>query len=120
MCRRGVVFGFLGPNGSGKTTAIRLLLGLLVPDGGKAEVLGCDTRIQAGEILRRQYVKTNHTGCCAASGCQCPTAWFWKIKTCPPFVTWAIPIGPSMIVRPPGGGNYSAISMSGLDIELFA
>jgi ABC-2 type transport system ATP-binding protein len=46
----GTVFGFIGPNGSGKTTTIRLLLGLLDPDGGKAEVLGFDTQKQADQI----------------------------------------------------------------------
>lgn len=49
----GIVFGFLGPNGSGKTTTIRLLLGLLEPDTGKAEVLGYDTRSQSAEIRQR-------------------------------------------------------------------
>lgn len=37
---RGEIFGIMGPNGSGKTTTIKLLLGLLFPTGGKAEVLG--------------------------------------------------------------------------------
>lgn len=37
---RGVIYGFLGPNGSGKTTAMRLLTGLLTPTEGSAEVLG--------------------------------------------------------------------------------
>ncbi|MFH1023128.1 MAG: ABC transporter ATP-binding protein [Planctomycetota bacterium] len=37
---RGEVFGLLGPNGSGKTTTMKLLLGLIFPTGGKAEVLG--------------------------------------------------------------------------------
>ena len=36
----GAVFGFLGPNGSGKTTTIRMLLGLLSPDAGEARLLG--------------------------------------------------------------------------------
>ena len=45
----GIVFGFLGPNGSGKTTTIHLLLGLLEPTSGKAEVLGFDTVAQASE-----------------------------------------------------------------------
>lgn len=37
---RGAVYGFLGPNGSGKTTTIRMLLGLIAPDRGTIEVLG--------------------------------------------------------------------------------
>ena len=50
---RGTVFGFLGPNGSGKTTTIRLLLGLLDPDQGSAQVLGFDTRQQADKVRAR-------------------------------------------------------------------
>jgi ABC-2 type transport system ATP-binding protein len=46
----GIIFGFLGPNGAGKTTTIRLLLGLLEPTAGRAEVLGYDTRSQAGYV----------------------------------------------------------------------
>src|SRR5262245_59886602 len=55
---KGIVFGFLGPNGSGKTTTIRTLLGLLEPTSGKAEVLGYDTvrrpddiRLRCGALL---------------------------------------------------------------------
>jgi ABC-2 type transport system ATP-binding protein len=50
---RGTVFGFLGPNGSGKTTTIRLLLGLLDPDRGSAEVLGFDSSRQSEAVRAR-------------------------------------------------------------------
>lgn len=49
----GIVFGFLCPNGMGKTTTIRLLLGLLEPIGGRVEVLGFDTCTQAGQVRTR-------------------------------------------------------------------
>ncbi len=42
----GTVYGFLGPNGSGKTTTIRMLLGLVQPTSGHAEVLGHDIRTE--------------------------------------------------------------------------
>ncbi len=51
--RRGEVVGYLGPNGSGKTTTIRMLLGLLHPSAGEARVLGFDTRTQAEHIRAR-------------------------------------------------------------------
>jgi ABC-2 type transport system ATP-binding protein len=50
---RGQIFGFLGPNGSGKTTTIRMLLGLLPPTSGTALVLGHDIRKQALGIRAR-------------------------------------------------------------------
>jgi ABC-2 type transport system ATP-binding protein len=50
---RGEIFGFLGPNGSGKTTTIRMLCGLLTPDAGEGECLGFDIRTQADAIKRR-------------------------------------------------------------------
>lgn len=51
--QRGEVVGYLGPNGSGKTTTIRMLLGLLLPSEGNAWVLGYDIRRQS-EAIRRQ------------------------------------------------------------------
>src|SRR5205823_14436613 len=58
---RGDVFGFLGPNGSGKTTTIRMLLGLIRPTAGRAIIFGMDTAQQMpfilpriGEMLKRQ------------------------------------------------------------------
>jgi ABC-2 type transport system ATP-binding protein len=50
--RRGEIFGFLGPNGSGKTTSIRMLCGLLTPDTGEGTCLGYDIRQQTREIKR--------------------------------------------------------------------
>ena len=50
---RGRIVGFLGPNGSGKTTTIRMLCGLLTPDEGAGTTLGLDLRTRAAEIKRR-------------------------------------------------------------------
>ena len=49
----GKITGFLGPNGSGKTTTLRMLCGLLTPDGGEGEVLGLDFRRHADAIKRQ-------------------------------------------------------------------
>jgi ABC-2 type transport system ATP-binding protein len=51
--RRGRIHGFLGPNGSGKTTTIRMLCGLLTPDAGEGFCLGFDIRKDQREIKRR-------------------------------------------------------------------
>jgi len=50
---RGDVFGFLGPNGSGKTTTIRMLLGLIRPTAGRAILFGMDNAYQLPAILQR-------------------------------------------------------------------
>jgi ABC-2 type transport system ATP-binding protein len=49
---RGEIFGFLGPNGSGKTTSIRLMCGLLTPDAGSGTCLGYDIRTESVAIKR--------------------------------------------------------------------
>ena len=50
--QQGEIFGFLGPNGSGKTTCIRMLCGLLTPDAGSGTCLGFDVRTQTRSIKR--------------------------------------------------------------------
>jgi ABC-2 type transport system ATP-binding protein len=51
--RRGTIYGFLGPNGSGKTTTIRMLCGLLTPDEGSGTCLGYDIRTETEKIKRQ-------------------------------------------------------------------
>ncbi len=51
--RPGEIYGFLGPNGSGKTTSIRMLCGLLTPDSGKGTCLGLDVVRQSAAIKRQ-------------------------------------------------------------------
>jgi ABC-2 type transport system ATP-binding protein len=49
---KGEIYGFLGPNGSGKTTTIRMLCGLLTPDSGRGTCLGFNILTQSDEIKR--------------------------------------------------------------------
>ena len=59
---RGELFGLVGPDGAGKSTAIRLLCGLLPPDAGEARILGLDLRRDRGEIKRHVgYLSQNFT-----------------------------------------------------------
>lgn len=51
--RRGQIYGFLGPNGSGKTTTIRMLTGLILPDAGRGTCLGFDIVRDSDQIKRR-------------------------------------------------------------------
>lgn len=60
--RQGEVFGFLGPNGSGKTTTIRLLLGLLAESSGSARVLGYDVASQSHLIRQASGALMEHSG----------------------------------------------------------
>jgi ABC-2 type transport system ATP-binding protein len=58
----GIIFGFLGPNASGKTTTIHLLLGLLEPTSGRAEILGFDTRTDPDQVRGHSGALLEHPG----------------------------------------------------------
>jgi ABC-2 type transport system ATP-binding protein len=60
--RRGEIFGFLGPNGSGKTTTIRMLCGLLTPDAGSGSCLGYDIVRETAAIKREVGYMTQKFG----------------------------------------------------------
>ncbi|HHD62911.1 MAG TPA: ABC transporter ATP-binding protein [Desulfobulbaceae bacterium] len=53
IVQKGDIFGFLGPNGSGKTTTLRILLGLLAADGGKVRVLDTEVDMQTSDLRQR-------------------------------------------------------------------
>lgn len=60
--KKGEIFGFLGPNGSGKTTMIRMLCGLLTPDAGQGQCLGFDIMKQSEEIkIRTGYMTQRYS-----------------------------------------------------------
>ncbi len=81
----GIVFGFLGPNGSGKTTTIHMLLGLLAPTTGRAEVLGFDTRTHADEVRERTGALLEHDGLYEQLNAQDNLEFFGRI--------WRVPAG---------------------------
>ncbi len=58
--KRGEIYGFLGPNGSGKTTTIRMLCGLLTPDSGSGTCLGYDILRESRKIKRQVGYMTQH------------------------------------------------------------
>jgi ABC-2 type transport system ATP-binding protein len=58
--KRGEIYGFLGPNGSGKTTTIRILCGLLTPDSGSGTCLGYDILHESRKIKRHVGYMTQH------------------------------------------------------------
>jgi ABC-2 type transport system ATP-binding protein len=58
--KRGSIYGFIGPNGSGKTTTIRMLCGLLTPDEGRGTCLGYDIRADSKKIKRHVGYMTQH------------------------------------------------------------
>ncbi|QAA32437.1 ABC transporter ATP-binding protein [Clostridium manihotivorum] len=60
---KGEIFGFLGPNGSGKTTTVRILNGILAPTAGHAEILGIPVKDNPIEIHRLCGVMTESSSC---------------------------------------------------------
>jgi ABC-type Fe3+/spermidine/putrescine transport system ATPase subunit len=73
--REGEVYGYLGPNGSGKTTTIRLLLGLRRPSSGHAEVFGHDAsdRCSASPAGWSSSRRSRTSGSCPPSRSASPT-----------------------------------------------
>lgn len=60
--RRGEIYGFLGPNGSGKTTSIRMMCGLLTPDAGEGRTLNYDVVRESAAIKREVGYMTQRFG----------------------------------------------------------
>ncbi len=62
LVRKGRIYGFLGPNGSGKTTTIRMLCGLLTPNAGEGTCMGYNIRTEAALIKREVGYMTQRFG----------------------------------------------------------
>ena len=72
--KRGTIYGFLGPNGSGKTTTIRMLCGLLTPDEGEGTCLGYDIRTETDKINVRVGSASTRTCRCARTSSSSPAS----------------------------------------------
>ena len=73
----GEITGLVGPDGAGKSTLIRIMTGLMLPDEGTAEVLGFDTRRVPPEFKPRSAT-------CRSASASTKTCRFRKISTCTP------------------------------------
>jgi len=62
---RGCICGFIGRNGSGKTTAIKLMLGFLEPTAGSSTVLGCDSMSLTPKFAKESDMSLKDTTCLA-------------------------------------------------------
>jgi ABC-2 type transport system ATP-binding protein len=63
---RGSILGLIGPNGSGKTSTIRMMMGIVLPDAGAIDLLGCASAVEARD--RVGYLPEERGACSATSG----------------------------------------------------
>lgn len=90
---KGKIYGFLGPNGSGKTTAIRMLTGLLTPSAGEVNVLG-HTLPRDAEALKRQIgymtqIFSLYGDLTVRENLQFVARIYWCSPRCCPRLSWA-------------------------------
>ncbi|BFK15705.1 ABC transporter ATP-binding protein [Blautia parvula] len=81
--KKGEIFGLLGPSGAGKTTLIKILTGQLVQTGGRAEVLGTDTRKLTSSIYTKMGMVLDNTGLYERLSCRDNLALFAEIYRIP-------------------------------------